>query len=261
MTDLFTMVGASFMLVMGIMTVCWFIYLFQRNAGIVDIGWTLGFIATQWAYFFLGSGDLLKRCVLTGMVTVWGARLAWHLFQRFLRTPEDPRYVEMRKQWGKDFLHFKIYGMFLFQGLIVMVLTVPFLIVSAGAESEWSLLEGIGILLWIAGVAGESLADKQLMDFKKLAGNAGKICQEGLWRFSRHPNYFFEFIVWVGYFLFAFASPWGWFAVVAPALMLALLLGLSGIPLNEAESLRTKGDAYREYQRTTSPFIPWFRKG
>jgi steroid 5-alpha reductase family enzyme len=118
----------------------------------------------------------------------------------------------------------------------------------------------LGVAFWATGLLGESLADRQLARFRADPANKGKICQIGLWNYSRHPNYFFEWLVWVGYAVFALGSPWGWLGFIAPALMLHFLLNVTGIPMTEELSLKSKGDAYREYQRTTSAFVPWFKK-
>ena len=122
------------------------------------------------------------------------------------------------------------------------------------------LAEWLGCALWLVALGGETLADRQLAAFKDDPANRGKVCDSGLWRYSRHPNYFFEWLVWVSFFLFALPSPWGWTTIFAPALMLFFLLRVTGIPYTEQQSLRSKGDAYRAYQRVTSPFIPWFPK-
>jgi steroid 5-alpha reductase family enzyme len=112
----------------------------------------------------------------------------------------------------------------------------------------------------LAAITGEALADAQLAAFKRDAANRGRVCEAGLWRYSRHPNYFFEWLIWVAYFVFAVGSPWGWVALIGPASILYLLLRVTGIPMTEEQSLRSRGDAYRRYQRTTSAFIPWLPK-
>ncbi len=259
MSTLFEMIGAAFVLVMGLMSILWVIYFFRKNSGIVDIGWALSFVLIVWAYFFLGDGAFLRSFVLALMVTIWGLRLAYFLFDRYRLNEEDPRYAEIRLRWGEENSDFKFFLMFLFQGLLALILSIPFLIVCRDTDTPWPATDFWGFAIWAFGLAGEAIADKQLADFRDHPGNQGKICQEGLWRYSRHPNYFFEWIVWVGYFLYAVSSPWGWLAIISPALILLLLLKISGIPLTEAHALKTKGDAYREYQRVTSAFIPWFR--
>jgi Predicted membrane protein len=125
---------------------------------------------------------------------------------------------------------------------------------------EFSVVEFVAAALWVIGFAGESTADRQLLHFRLDPQNRGRTCQLGLWRYSRHPNYFFEFLMWVAYALFASATPFGWIAFACPAVMLFLLLKVTGIPATEAQALRTRGDEYHEYQRTTSVFVPWPRR-
>lgn len=260
MLVVFTMLGAGFFLVLSLMMALWLIYLFKRNAGIVDIGWAVSFMIGTVAYFAIGEGEFWKKMVLAFMVFVWAGRLAWYLYRRFMRNDEEPRYREIRKNWGGDPSNFLFLMMFLFQGVIVVILSTPFLIVNLNGLPEWTSWEIAGCLIWFIGVSGETLADSQMAAFHDHPENTGKVCQNGLWYYSRHPNYFFEFIIWIGFFIFALSTPWGWISVIAPAMMLGLLLKGSGIPLNEEEALRTKGDLYRDYQRTTSSFIPWFPK-
>lgn len=257
MINIFEMLGAGFFLVMLLMLALFVVYYFKRNASIVDIGWSLCFVLAVWAYFFLGQGYAPKRWIIALMVTIWGGRLAWQLYLRYIGSEEDPRYQELRRSWGDEGENFKFFVMFIFQGVLALLLSVPFLIICGGADAEWHGVEALGILFWLVGVVGEAAADQQLYQFKQNPANQGKVCQTGLWSLSRHPNYFFEFIIWVGYFLFALGSPMGWLAILSPALMLILLTKVSGIPLAEAQALKSKGIAYQEYQKTTSPFIPW----
>lgn len=260
MATLFLMLGASSFLVIGLMIILWVIYIFQKNSGVVDIGWALGFLLAAWSYFLFGTGDVLKMVVITLMATLWAGRLAWHLFSRFDLDVEDPRYQELRKSWGGDQSNVLFLMMFVFQGFLVLIISLPFLLVDLGSHEEWSWWEFSGILIWLIGVAGEAWADWELNMFLSDPDTKGKVCKKGLWRFSRHPNYFFEAIIWIGFCLFALPSSGGWIAVVSPVLMIFLLLRVSGIPPTEAHSLQTKGEAYREYQRTTNAFIPWFPK-
>lgn len=258
MTTLFEMFGAAALVTFSLMSVLWVVYYFKRNAGIVDIGWAASFFLIAWIYCVIGEGAVSKRWFLTAMVTIWSVRLAWHLWERYRKTEEDPRYVQIRENLGAENSDFKFYLMFLFQGLLVLVLSIPFLIVDLNATPIWSPIEGVGLSLFAIGLVGEALADKQLVDFKSNPENKGKVCRHGLWYFSRHPNYFFEFLIWCGFFLFALGTSWGWISILSPLLILLLLTQVSGIPMTEAQSLKSKGDEYKEYQRTTSPFIPWF---
>lgn len=258
LTTLFAMVGAAFLLIMGTMILLWVFYCFNKNASVVDLGWTASFILAVWAFFILGDGYLPRRIVIAAMVTIWAGRLLWHLIGRFRPSVEDPRYTSLLQTWGKKHLDLKVLTMFIFQGLIALTLSFTFLIISLNTRATWSYWELGGFFVWFFGAWGETIADNQKNEFRSHPENAGKICKEGLWRYSRHPNYFFEWIVWIGFFLFALGSPMGWLAIFAPAIMLYLLLYVTGVPVAETQALKAKGDAYREYQETTSTFIPWF---
>jgi steroid 5-alpha reductase family enzyme len=255
--DIFQLAGISFLLVALLMTCFWVIYLKTKNAGVVDIAWSLGFALTGMTCLIFGEGDLFKRIFLTVLILIWSLRLGWHLLRRFEVKREDPRYTEIKTKWGEKTRDIKMYLMFLFQGFLVVFLSLPFMIVATSSTSEWHLTEALGFLLWLAGFWGEALSDKQLFDFKKKRTNTGKICQEGLWRLSRHPNYFFEWVIWWGYFFIAVGSNGGIYAITSPLLMWLLLTRISGVPLAEKESLKSHGEAYREYQRKTNRFIPW----
>ena len=152
----------------------------------------------------------------------------------------------------------KMFGFFQMQALSVVVLGVAFLTPCVNPTPALHPAEIVGALLWLTAVLGEAIADAQLAAFKREPTNKGRVCDAGLWHYSRHPNYFFEWLVWVAYCLVALASPWGWVACIGPASILWLLLRVTGIPLTEEQAVRTKGDAYRRYQRTTSAFVPWF---
>ncbi|MBL8995220.1 MAG: DUF1295 domain-containing protein, partial [Spirochaetia bacterium] len=199
--------------------------------------------------------------VLTAMVLLWSTRLTLHLFQRNVLSgaPEDARYAELRVKW-KNGLLLKFYLFFNAQGVMNVFLSLSFLLVMAGPLKGMGLFEWAGAAIWLAALVGETAADRQLKRFKAHPQNSGKVCNTGLWRYSRHPNYFFEWLVWVGYFVFALGSPWGFLGLGAPLLMLYLLLRVTGIPATEAASIQKRGEAYREYQRRTSPFVPWFPK-
>lgn len=259
MGALIEMVGASFLLVMGLMALLWVVYLFKRNGSIVDIGWAVAFIIVAWTYFAVGDGMFLRKLLMALLVSFWALRLAYHLIDRYRHAPEDPRYQQLRINWGGENTNFKFLMLYLFQGLLVLILSIPFLLMAL-SNREWSNLEWIGVVVWICGIAGETFADYQLQQFKKENPDTTQVCQKGLWGFTRHPNYFFEWVVWIGYFLMALPAPLGWLAIVAPALMYYLLTQVSGIPMTEAEALKKKGQAYRDYQVSVSPFFPWFPK-
>ena len=255
------MVLPGFVVLFLVMCVLWLINIRIRNAAIVDFGWGNGFAILTLIYCYLGPGYLPRKLLIASMVVVWGARLALHLlFDRVLSNkPEDGRYVELRKGW-KTRIDLKFFFFFQFQTILVVVLSLPFYLMCVNPETSLSVLEWVGAALWLTGLVGESVADRQLKRFKDDPSNRGTTCRAGLWKYSRHPNYFFEWCVWVGYGVAAFPSPYGWAAVVSPLIMLSILLKVTGIPWTEEQAVRTRGDDYREYQRTTSMFVPWFPK-
>jgi steroid 5-alpha reductase family enzyme len=169
------------------------------------------------------------------------------------------RYSEMRARW-KNHFRLQVFWFFQIQAILIVVLCIPFLIASINEDSGLRPVEIVGAALWLVAVCGEALADWQLKQFRADPDNRRKVCQAGLWNYSRHPNYFFEWLVWVAFYLFALGSPLGCATIYCPALMLFFLLRVTGIPLTEKLSLQSKGEAYREYQRTTSAFVPWFKK-
>jgi steroid 5-alpha reductase family enzyme len=152
-------------------------------------------------------------------------------------------------------------GFFQLQAASVVLLGIPFLAACSNPDNVLGGLEWCASALWLVSISGEALADAQLSMFKRAPGNAGKVCDAGLWRYSRHPNYFFEWLIWVAFFLFGCASPWGWLGFLSPACILFLLLRVTGIPATEEQSVRSKGEAYRHYQKRTSPFVPLPTRG
>jgi len=246
-------------LVMAMMLVLWVIHVRIGNASIVDPGWAFGLPLLATAYAVLGSGYVLRKWLLAGMVVVWGTRLGLHLLLRILGHPEEGRYQELRRQW-KTHLALKFFIFFQFQALLDVFLSLPFLLAALNPKPELSAPEHAGFALWTVAVLGEAVADAQLAAFKRDPSKHGQVCQRGLWNYSRHPNYFFEWLIWVAWTLFALASPYGWSAILCPLVMFYFLFRVTGIPATEAQALRSKGDAYRTYQQSTSVFVPWFRK-
>ncbi len=227
------------------------------NFGIVDIAWSYSFIVIAVIYAALGEGWPLRRALVATMATLWALRLGTHLLVRIARKhpEEDGRYRQLRKDWGSLFM-VKMAGFFQLQALSVVVLGYPFLAACSNPSIGMRPLEWAGAALWLIAISGEALSDAQLSWFKRSPANRGQVCDAGLWRYSRHPNYFFEWLIWVSYFLFASASPWGWVSILSPACILFLLLRVTGIPATEEQSVRSKGDLYRRYQERTSAFVP-----
>jgi steroid 5-alpha reductase family enzyme len=236
---------------------------FQRarhNAAIVDIAWYLSFALVAVGYAVATTGDPNRRLLVAIMAGTWGLRLAGYLYlDRILDKSEDARYQRIRRWFGK---RAQGYFFLLFQGeaLAIPVFSLPLLVLMQNTRLDFSLWEWAGVVLWMIALAGEWQADRQLVAFRAKPENQGKVCREGLWRYSRHPNYFFESLHWWAYVLMAIGLPYAWATVVAPIGMTVTLLWITGIPLAEAQALVTRGEEYREYQRTTSAFIPWFPK-
>ncbi len=244
-----------------LMAVVWVIAVRIRNAGIVDIAWALGFAPLALLYRVFGDGEPARQNLITLMTVLWSLRLGVHLWKRVMghHPEEDGRYRELRRGVaGHEGFFF--FWFFQAQALLLALLSVPVMLSNFDPRLHLGFSDWLGFSVWLVAILGESLADGQLAAFKADPSNRGKVCSAGLWRLSRHPNYFFEWLVWVALFLFALPAPWGWTTIFAPALMLFFLLRVTGIPYTEQQSLRSRGEAYRSYQRTTSAFVPWFPK-
>jgi len=231
------------------------------NYGIVDIVWSYAFGALALFYAATAPGWAPRRWALAALVVIWSLRLGSHLHRRVMshHPEEDRRYTPMRTRWADNFAC-KMFTFYQQQALSVLILGLPFLLSALNPIAAFHPLEYLGAALWLIALAGESLADAQLAAFKRNPAHHGKVCEAGLWAFSRHPNYFFETCVWFSYFVFACASPWGWTSISCPLGILYLLLRVTGVPMAEEQSLRSRGDAYRDYQKRVSVFVPWFPK-
>jgi steroid 5-alpha reductase family enzyme len=246
--------------VFGLMLLLWLIHLPLGNAAIVDAGWAGGLALLGAIYAVMGGGYQERALLMAGMAGLWGLRLAVYLlFTRVIGQPEEGRYVQLRREWGGN-LPLKFLLFFEFQALLCVFLSSPFLLASINRQPQLSAVEYAGALLWLAAWIGEFIADAQLQNFKLNPAHRGAVCTVGLWRYSRHPNYFFEWLIWVAFAVFAMGSPYGYLGLFSPLLMLFFLFRVSGIPATEAQALRSKGDAYRRYQQSTSAFVPWFSR-
>jgi steroid 5-alpha reductase family enzyme len=232
-----------------------------KNASVVDIFWSYNFPVIGILLYFLADGFSARKVLICGMVVIAGVRLGTHLLTRILShlDEEDGRYKQLRQEWAPN-AERKFFWFFQAQALSNILLAIPFFLSAVNTNDQLSVLEYAGTLLWLISVIGEATADRQLHNFKKDKSNKGKVCNAGLWHYSRHPNYFFEWLMWVSYAVFALASPYGYLGIISPLIILYLLLRVTGIPATEEQSLRSKGDAYKAYQKTTSAFIPWFTK-
>ena len=240
------------------MLALWVVQVRVRDATHVDVGWAycLGFLAVLYAA--LGDGDASHRILIAVLGGLWSLRLGTYLVRnRLLGKPEDGRYAALRAKWGARASR-RFFVFFQVQAGFDIVFSVPFLLVAFNGHDGLEPLEWAGVGLWVAGMIGETTADRQLARWRADPANHGKTCRAGLWQLSRHPNYFFEWTIWVGYATAADAAPWGGIGWVAPALLTFLLFRITGIPATEAQALRSRGEDYRRYQQETSVFVPWF---
>lgn len=252
--------GASAVLMLAL----WWLQLHARNASIADVGWCLGLVAVVVWYAAVTPGEPMRRALVAGMVAIYGTRLGLYLLvNRILGHSEDARYQSVRRRWGAQepvrmFLYFQL------QALALAAFSLPPLLVMQNPHPPFHLWELAGVCVWGAAVCGEAVADWQLTRFRGKPWNRDRVLREGLWRYSRHPNYFFEWLHWWAYVVMALALPMGnwWLTLIGPAAMGWALVRVTGIPLAEAQALASRGEDYRDYQRTTSSFVPWLpRRG
>lgn len=251
----------GFGLAAALMAAAFLVSLRIRNFSIVDLAWSAIFTPLVLLYAILADGYGPRRVLIATMAVPWSLRLAGHLGARIcsLHPVEEGRYLQLRRDWAAN-LKRRFFLFFQAQGLLNTLLSVPFLLACVDHRQGLGPFELSGAALLVVALAGETVADRQLAAFKAAPDSRGRTCRSGLWRYSRHPNYFFEWLVWVAYAAFAWPSPGGWAAIGCPLLMLFFLFRVTGIPMTEEQALRSRGDDYRDYQRTTSAFLPWFPK-
>jgi steroid 5-alpha reductase family enzyme len=234
-------------------------WLWQRrheNAGIVDVLWAAGLGLGALLIAATGTGARTPRLALAILGGAWAARLALHLWQRVRGEAEDGRYRQLRARWQGS--QGRFFAFFQFQAALVLFFALPFVAVARNPVQSVTPALLAAIAIWVISIAGESIADRQLARFRADPAQRGRACRAGLWRYSRHPNYFFEWLHWFAYVALASGSPIGWLAWSGPLVMYVFLRWISGIPYTEAQALRTRGDDYRAYQRSTPMLIPWF---
>lgn len=258
MTPILTLsIGAGLLTLFFVAT--WRFSIRCDNFSFVDVTWALSFAPVAFLYAIQADGWEWRRGAIALLLGAWSLRLGLHLWRRVARhhPAEDPRYRVLREKWRGPALERNFLGFFLAQALLVWLLTLPIFLICREPTPSIQPLEIAGVVLWMIGLLGEAIADRQLERFKKeTASDSRALCQAGLWRYSRHPNYFFQSLLWWGLFLAALPAPWGWTTIVAPLAMLCFLLKITGIPLTEQLAVEKRGDLYRDYQRTTSAFVP-----
>jgi steroid 5-alpha reductase family enzyme len=232
-----------------------------KNAGVVDIFWAFNFFVIALIIWLLADGWQVRKNIAFALASLWSLRLGFYLLKRVGShlKEEEGRYKQLRAEWVPN-TNLKFFIFFQMQSFSNVFLAIPFFIISFNKAPQISVVEYIGAGLWFMAVCGEGLADRQLQKFKKNVFNKGKVCQDGLWNYSRHPNYFFQLLIWISVLIFSLGSPYGIISVICPLVIGYLIFKVTGIPMTEEQSIRSKGKAYLEYQKTTSVFIPWFKK-
>jgi steroid 5-alpha reductase family enzyme len=227
----------------------------SQNAGIVDVLWTAGLGVLAVAYAALADGWGPRRLLVAVLVGFWSLRLTAYLVRRVSTEAEDGRYRELREELGDRFQTW-IFWFFQAQALLDVLLSLVFLYLVSIDHVGWRAFDVAGVAVWLVALVGESISDRQLAQWRTNPANRGLTCRAGLWRYSRHPNYFFEWLHWIAYALIGAGLPGAWLLWLAPATMLFLVLKVTGIPPTERQAVRSRGDDYRRYQKTTNAFFP-----
>jgi len=240
------------------MNIVFVVALLKKDNSIVDIAWGLGFILVTVFSLFREAGTTNLQILVSLLVLLWGLRLAIHVFFRNKGRREDWRYANWRKEWGRWFVVRSYLQVFLLQGLLLLLIAYPILLVNSTQTASIGLLAYVGTLTWGVGFFFEAVGDYQLLRFKRNPENKGKLMIQGLWKYTRHPNYFGECVMWWGIFLAALSVSEGWTALISPLLITFLLLRVSGVVMLEAKY--KKNADFQEYAQRTNAFLPWFPK-
>jgi steroid 5-alpha reductase family enzyme len=255
-SDIVTVLLASAGAVVALMLVVWAISVRIGDASIVDIAWGAGFVLVAWVSFALGEGEIERKILITTLASTWGLRLAWHIGRRNLGKGEDYRYRAMRRAHPDHFAAWSLLNVYGLQGALMFAVSLPLQMaqVDGGPEGlvAWDYL---GLALWVVGFLFEAVGDRQLKAFKADPANARQVMDRGLWRYTRHPNYFGDACLWWGHFVIAATRPEMLWTVVSPLIMTFLLTRVSGVPLLEANMARRK-PGYADYMKRTSAFFP-----
>ncbi|MFC1483877.1 DUF1295 domain-containing protein [Candidatus Neomarinimicrobiota bacterium] len=247
------------LVILGYITLIWVLSLVIQDAGIMDIFWGLGFIVVAGVYIFSSPETSLPGYLLLAAVTIWGLRLTIYIAFRNLGKSEDARYQAFREKGGANWWWQSYFKVFLLQGLIMWIVSLPLLTgMAASIDRSLGWIAIFGVVVWGIGFFFEAGGDWQLVRFKRNPENKGKVLDKGLWALTRHPNYFGEMLMWWGFYLISLQSGYAW-TIISPLLMTVLLLRVSGVTMLE-QLLTTTKPEYAEYIRTTSTFFPWIKK-
>jgi steroid 5-alpha reductase family enzyme len=259
MTGYGTVMVLSAVAVAALMASAWLLSVRLRDASVADVAWGLGFVLIAWTTFAIADGATARKVLVVSLATLWGLRLAGYLGWRKLGEEEDFRYQEMRRRYGRRFPFLSLFLVFGLQGLGMWAVSLP-LQAAQVPDSPQGLtaLDIVGVAVWALGFFFETVGDLQLARFRAEPSNRGRVMDRGLWRYTRHPNYFGDFCVWWGLYAIALATGEAWWSVAGPVVMSCVLLKVSGMPVLE-DHLSRHREGYRDYVRRTSPFFPWPR--
>lgn len=237
-----------------LMSLSWVVSQKLNFYSLVDAVWAYGFSGLVVIYFITSDGSFEKKILSMSLAMLWSLRLGTHLATRLKDhyPNEDRRYLNLKSKWAKG----KFFIFFQLQALSQMIISLPLFFIAKDRSGDLSSLAILGCLVFVIGLCGETLSDMQLRNFRKDPLNSSRVCKVGLWKYSRHPNYFFEWLIWCGIAMVALQAPYGYIGLLSPIVMYFTLNYLTGIPALEEQCLRSKSDLYREYQKVTSPFFP-----
>lgn len=249
----------AFLIILFLVTALWICSIFIKNVSIVDIFWGLGFVIVNTFYYYQFEDSNLRKLLLLILVAIWGLRLTIYLGWRNMGKGEDYRYRDFRKRYGVErYWWFSYFQVFLLQGALIMIVSLPLLGVQSSNSSTLNFLDYIAIIVWLIGFIFEAVGDFQLAYFKSNPKNEGKVLNTGLWKYTRHPNYFGDAMVWLAYALFCIATGSYW-QIIGSAIMIFLIVKVSGVALLE-ETIKDRKPEYRDYIKKTNSFLPWFPK-
>jgi steroid 5-alpha reductase family enzyme len=254
--------GIGALAILGMMLALWLLSLTLKNSSIVDIFWGAGFVISNWIYFALTpDGSMVRKWLILVLATIWGLRLTLYILWRNWGKGEDFRYQKWRQEAGGNWWWYSFFKVFLLQGVLMWIISAPLLAAQISAAPDglvW--LDYLAILVWGVGFFFESVGDWQLARFKADPANKGKLLNRGVWRYTRHPNYFGDATQWWAFYLVALAGG-GWWTIFSPIIMTFFLRAVSGVTMLE-KTLKNTKPGYEEYIATTNAFIPWIpRKG
>ncbi len=257
--DTWALIAVAYAVMVVLMALMWWWQRVTGNAGIVDVAWSFGTGLCGMWFAWGAAGAPARRGLLGALVGVWALRLGLHLLHRMRQEREDGRYAALRAKWGARTQAY-LFAFFQVQAAWAVLFALPMLCAAANPVPALAWHDWLALGIWVIAVAGEAVADRQLARFRHHPAHRGLVCQTGLWRYSRHPNYFFEWLHWWSYVALSIGSVWVWPALGGPLVMYLFLTRVTGIPPTEAQALRSRGDAYRQYQRTTNALFPGPRR-